>query len=226
MATPIDRFSWRSYDLNSLLPARWQEKILHVAHRKAVSKTLLPRSVTSREGDPDLKISVKTVNGAVIKAELRWLHNLYRGLFLDLAQLTTNQPVVPACKVNRGANLNVQTGPRMRYEAHVDSNPIEALLYVTDHPKGSGGELVVANRPNANSIAEIDADASVVYPTAGNLVFFDARRFPHYVRSLKRRDATRVVVAMNFYTPSCPESARPADLDRHLFGYNEDATTK
>jgi hypothetical protein len=30
----------------------------------------------------------------------------------------------------------------------------------------------------------------------------------------------RVVAVMNFYTRSCPESTRPTDLNRHLFGEN------
>jgi len=216
----IDRFSWKSYDLTTLLPRGWQRSILKVATQKAVAKTLLPRSVTSREGNRDLKIPVKTVSGATLKAELPWLSKLYYGLFRDLAQLTTHEPVATATNIIRSANLNIQTGKSMRYEAHVDSNPIEGLLYVTDHPRGSGGELVVANVPTANSVAEIDADSSIVYPTAGNLVFFDARRFPHYVAPLKKPRGIRVVVAMNFYTPSCPESSRPDDLDGHLFGYD------
>jgi hypothetical protein len=69
-----DRFSWKSYDIATLLPSGWRQRILEVAQQKAVTKTLLPRSVTSREGDPDLAISVKTVNGALLKQELR--HNV------------------------------------------------------------------------------------------------------------------------------------------------------
>jgi 2OG-Fe(II) oxygenase superfamily len=106
----------------------------------------------------------------------------------------------------------------MRYECHVDSNPIEGLLYVTDHPKSSGGELAVATKVNAASVADVEADCSVIYPTYGNLVFFDARRFAHYVRPLVSDDARRVVVAMNYYTPSCPESNRPKSLSAHLAG--------
>lgn len=214
----MDRFSWHSYDLNSVLPKSWQEDILVVARTKATRKVLLPRSVTSREGDPNLQIPVATVGGSTLRSALPWLFDLYLGLFRDLAQLGSHEPVSTASAELIGANLNVQTGD-MRYEAHVDSNPIEGLLYCTDHPKGAGGELVVANDPQAQSIAAIDRDCSVVYPVAGNLVFFDARRFPHYVRPLVVADAVRVVVAMNFYTPSCPESSRPVDLTNHLFGY-------
>jgi hypothetical protein len=64
----------------------------------------------------------------------------------------------------------------------------------------------------------IEEDASVVYPIAGNLIFFDARHFAHYVRPLADSAAVRIVAAMNFYTPSSPESHRPPDLNRHLFG--------
>jgi hypothetical protein len=214
----IDRFCWRSYDLNSLLPAGWRAKIISVATSESVRKVLRPRSVTSREGSPDLSIPVATVSGLRVKESLPWLHSLYVGLFRDLAQLGTHEPVLVATNPLYGAVLNVQSGTGMRYEAHVDSNPIEGLLYVTTHVEGAGGELVVANNSSADSVAGIDADCSIVYPVSGNLVFFDARRFPHYVRALRAESDVRVVVAMNFYTPSCPESARPADLNAHLFG--------
>ena len=32
------------------------------------------------------------------------------------------------------------------------------------------------------------------------------------------RVARRIVAVMNFYTESCPESTRPSELNRHLFG--------
>ena len=168
---------------------------------------LLPLSVTSREGDPTLRIRTLTVDGITVRDSLPWLFNFYKGLFHDLGQLGQQEPLSTAQKDVYGAVLNVQRGSDMRYELHVDSNPLEDLLYVTDLPKGYDGELVVANNAKANSVEEIEADCSVVYPTEGNLVFFDARRFPHYVRPLVDPNAIRVVVAMNFYTPSCPESA-------------------
>jgi len=65
-------------------------------------------------------------------------------------------------------------------------------------------------------VGEVDQNASRIYPNSGHLIFFDARKHSHYVAPLVSLDAMRVVVAMNFYTPSCPESARPADLDAHL----------
>ncbi len=216
----LDRFSWRSYDLETILPSGWQSLILKVSE-EAVAKTLKPRSVTSREGDPDLSIPALTVNGEVVRQQLPWLYDLYKQLFRDLAQLSSLEPVQCAENPIYGATLNVQRGVKMRYECHVDSNPIEGLLYVTDHPKGTGGELVVANDPLASSVAHVEADCSVVYPASGNLIFFDARRFAHYVRPLKSEDSQRVVLAMNFYTPSCPESSRPSDLNSHLFGYED-----
>jgi len=215
----LDRFSWKSYDLNTCLPSGWKNHIIE-ASGLSDAKVLLPRSVTSREGNPDLQLSVLTLDGIKLKERLPWLFELYRTIFRDLAQLGSSEPVRCASQDVYAAVLNVQRGSNMRYETHVDSNPIEGLLYVTTHPKGSGGELVVANVPAANSVSEIDTDCSTIYPVEGNLVFFDARRFPHYVRHLNGENDVRVVVAMNFYTPSCPESARPQDLSTHLFGYS------
>ena len=106
----------------------------------------------------------------------------------------------------------------MRYEAHVDSNPVEVLLYVTDHPYGTGGELVVSPNIDAVGISEIDNDCEIIYPESGKLLVFDFRTFPHYVRPLKS-DEYRVAVAMNYYTEECTEEMRPPDLDQHLYGF-------
>jgi 2OG-Fe(II) oxygenase superfamily len=211
----LTRFSWRSLDVRSILPGSWQEQILDVA-KDSIESTFFPRAVTSRESDPNTGILIRGVDGATLRGCLPWLYDLYTGLFRDLAQIGNPEPVSPAANDRYGAILNVQYGTEMRYVCHVDSNPLAGLLYVTEHPIGTGGELVVANNPKAANIDEVEEDCSVVYPVAGNLLFFDARIFAHYVRPLKATNRLRVVVAMNFYTPSSPESRRPIDLDNNL----------
>ena len=104
----------------------------------------------------------------------------------------------------------------MRFECHVDSNPLTGLLFCTDHQ--SGGELVIANDTEAEGLAGVDRDCSVIRPRAGHLIFFDARQYPHYARALTADSETRIVAVMNFYTESCPESTRPRELNRHLYG--------
>jgi hypothetical protein len=104
----------------------------------------------------------------------------------------------------------------MRFECHVDSNPLTGLLFCTNH--SAGGELVVAHDPAAADIAAVERDCSVIRPHAGHLIFFDAREHPHYARPLTEASGTRIVAVMNFYTDSCPESTRPAELNRHLYG--------
>ena len=105
----------------------------------------------------------------------------------------------------------------MRFECHVDSNPLTGLLFCTDHPVGGGGELVFAHDPAAADIETVDRDCAVIRPHAGHLIFFDGRRHPHYARPLVQV-GVRIVAVMNFYTESYPESTRPLDLNRHLFG--------
>ena len=105
----------------------------------------------------------------------------------------------------------------MRFECHVDSNPVTGLLFFTSHP-GGGGELVIGHNPSGSGVEELERDGTAVPPQAGQLIFFDGRTYPHYARSLVSESDVRVVAVMNFYTGSCPESTRPRDLNRHLFG--------
>jgi 2OG-Fe(II) oxygenase superfamily len=165
-----------------------------------------------------MHIPVMTVGGRDVREQLPWLAELYEDVFLQLGQNCAAEPLATALDDRYGVVLNVQMGAEMRYECHVDSNPLEGLLYLTSHSEGAGGELVVANSVGASNVEEVEADASIVYPVAGHLIFFDARDFAHYVRPLEDQKAIRVVAAMNFYTPSSPEVARPRDLNRHLFG--------
>ena len=105
----------------------------------------------------------------------------------------------------------------MRFECHVDSNPLTGLLFCTEHPAG-GGELVFAHDPAAADLEAVDRDCTVIRPHAGHVIFFDGRHHPHYSRPLADEADMRVVAVMNFYTLSCPESTRPPELNRHLFG--------
>lgn len=210
------RFVWHSYDLRPVLPDGWQQAVLAFADRAARDKVITPTSVTSREHTRDLCIPVHSVGGRMIAQNLPWLDDLYSGLIRDLAQAISREPVSAARDVQLGLNLHIQRGSTERYECHVDSNPIAALLYVTSHPDGSGGELRVANKGDVRGRHEVDADSTRIHPVAGQLVFFDARRHTHYVAPLRDPEGIRVVVVMTFYIPSCPEEMRPKDLNRHL----------
>lgn len=209
-------FVWHCFDLNSELPPSWAESVLEVARSHAKARELTPTSVTSREASTDLRLRVLTVGGRLVKETLPWLDTLYRTRILELAQAISREKVHPAEDQRYGLNLNVQMGGAMRYECHVDSNPVEGLLYVTTHPPETGGELVVSNLGDVAGIEQVNLDASRIYPVSGHLVFFDARHHSHYVEPLRDSDGIRVVVAMNFYTPSWPETSRPADLNQHL----------
>jgi len=214
MRTPL---LWWSYDLRPELPSGWREAIVAVAENRARGRELVPISVTSREdGGASARIPVLTVGGLTLRQELPWLHELYQSRFRELAQTISSEAVSCAEDPRYGINLNIQRGRQMRYECHVDSNPIEGLLYVTDHPPGSGGETVFSNLGDVPTRADVDQDATRIHPVAGQLVFFDARRHSHYVAELAADSDLRVVLAMNFYTPSTPESSRPPDLNRHL----------
>lgn len=215
-APGASRFSWLTFDVSATLPEDWREELTTVARTDRRTKYLVPPHSTSREGDDVTSLQIMTVRGTTMWERLPWMIELYRGAFRDLYQEATGRKIYPTDDRRYAVVMNVQEGTD-RYECHVDTNPVEALLYVTDHPRGDGGELVVANNVDARSVEEVEQDCSVLYPVSGQLVFFDARCFPHYVRPMKE-PGLRVAIGMNYYTDDCPEETRPEDLNDYLYG--------
>jgi 2OG-Fe(II) oxygenase superfamily len=214
----MNLFKWSTFDVRTLLPAGWNRDLVEAAIRLNRRKRIAPPHVTSREAADVPELVIRGVGSQTVEHELPWIFELYNSTFRDLAQRTTDEQVSVAQGARHTVALNVQAPGDMRYECHVDTNPIQGLLYVTTHPEGEGGELIVSNNPNANCVEDIDADCSIIYPQSGHLLFFDGRQNPHYIRPLLRQDSIRVAVAMNYYVPSVPESLRPHDLDDYLFG--------
>ena len=175
-----------------------------------------PRTpILSREAPSVDSIPRGRVHADQVRDRLPWLYKAYRGEFLELAGEVTQERVLPAGDDRYGIVLNVQQGTAMRFECHVDSNPLTGLLFCTDHPVG--GELVFAHDTGAAGTANVDRNCSVIRPHAGHLIFFDARWHPHYSRQLTAASEMRIVAVMNFYTESFPEATRPPELNRHLY---------
>jgi hypothetical protein len=209
-------FSWTTFNVTSLLPGYWQEDIAAIANEADFRR--FPRTpILSREAADVTHILRGRVDAGKVQQGLPWLFKLYRNEFLDLARESHREPVEAAVDDRYGIVLNVQQGDKMRFECHVDSNPLTGLLFCTDHPEG-GGEFVVSHDEAASGVHGLERDCSVIRPQAGYLIFFDGNTHPHYARVLRSASDVRVVAVMNFYTESCPESTRPLELNQHLFG--------
>jgi len=210
------RFCWTAFDVTDLLPQDWTTDIKTAATEADFGK--YPRTpFLSREAADVKYINRGRVRAGTVQQSLPWLYGLYRSEFLSLARQAWREPVEAASDDRYGVVLNVQQGNTMRFECHVDSNPVTGLLFFTDHPDG-GGELVIANDPEAVGVDALEENGSVIRPQAVQLIFFDGKTYPHYARTLWSAGDVRVVAVMNFYTRSCPESTRPSGLNRHLFG--------
>lgn len=220
LAINNESFYWYTFDIEHQLTneygEKWDKEIIDYAKDNYKSIPIVPRSITSREMNKNDVINTAVIDGIKVKSELNWLYKLYRHDFLELAKKATKQKLVCAANDLYGINLNVQIGEEMRYECHVDSNPVQGMLYITTHCPDDGGQLHVANNTNAKNINDVMDDCAIIQPAKGTLVFFDARRHSHFVNCLYGENNIRVAAAMNFYTPTSPESHRPTDLTKHL----------
>lgn len=214
----LPTFWWTTFDVSGMFPAHWKTDVRKTAIEADFRE--FPRTpVISREATGVDRIPRGRVHADKVQSSLPWLSQMYRSVFLDLAQRVAGGHSVRAAQDDRyGVVLNVQHGSEMRFECHVDSNGLTALLFCTDHGPGAGGELVIANDSEASSMEAIDRSCSVVRPQAGHMILFDGRRNPHYVRPLTSDADLRIVAVMNYYTDLGPESARPLELNRHLYG--------
>ena len=209
-------FCWTTFNVARLLPEDWSQDISTVA-AEADFRPFPRTPILSREAPDVSHISRGRVRADKVQQGLPWLYKLYRNDFAELAERAWREPIETAFDDRYGIVLNVQKGSRMRFECHVDSNPVTGLLFLTDHPSG-GGELVVSHDPDAVGLDALERDCALIRPQAGQLIFFDGKTFPHYARAVPAEDEMRVVAVMNFYTRSGPESSRPAMLNQHLFG--------
>jgi hypothetical protein len=212
----VQRFCWTAFDVASLLPRDWRDDVKKVAAEADFH--CYPRTpFLSREAEDVELIFRGRVQADRVQLRLPWLYRLYRSDFLNLAEQAWREPIKAAGDDRYGIVLNVQQGNTMRFECHVDSNPLTGLLFFTEHPDG-GGELVIGE-PGAVGVEALEENGSVIRPQAAQLIFFDGKTYPHYARTLWSAGDARVVAVMNFYTESCPEeSTRPLGLNRHLFG--------
>jgi|SRR6185437_8223225 hypothetical protein len=209
------RFRWTTFDLSDWLPASWQEDV-RAATMNADVRGFPRTPVLTRESPEVQHIPRGRVHADQVRDHMPWLYKAYRDEFLELASEVSTECVNAAHDERYGVVLNVQRGTEMRFECHVDSNPLTGLLFFTDHQ--AGGELVVAHDQAAEGLMAVERSCSVIRPHAGHLIFFDARKYPHYARPLTAKSDTRVVAVMNYYTRSCQESNRPPGLNRHLYG--------
>lgn len=175
-------FDWTEFDVSDQLPEGWQRDVVAVAV-EADYREFPPTPVLSREAQDVEHISRGRVHAAQVRQSLPWLYLFYREYFLKLAASISAEPVMPASDERYGVVLNIQRGTETRFECHIDSNPLTGLLFLTDHARGAGGELVFAYDEGADSVAAVDRDCAVICPRAGLLIFFDGRR-RHITRDL------------------------------------------
>ena len=182
------RFRWTTFDVSGSLPPGWQHEFarwqadadFREFPRTPVLSREAPMCCTSRAAaSTPTRYGSSCPGSTSFTAARSW----------TLAGEACAEQVVAARDDRYGVVLNVQRGTAMRFECHVDSNPLTGLLFCTDHLGGRrAGDRA---RRHRGGLAGVERDCSVIRPHAGHLIFFDARRHPHYARPLTAPSPTR-----------------------------------
>ena len=140
----LPTFQWTTFDVTGMLPPNWRQDVLNVAANAEFRE--FPRTpIISREAAEVQSVRRGRVHADQVARELPWLRRLYRSDFRELAERAIGDAVAAAGDERYGAVLNVQRGTEMRFECHVDLNPLTGLLFCTDHDLAAGGELVFSH---------------------------------------------------------------------------------
>ena len=85
-------FSWKTFNVASLLPSDWQQDIAAVAAHAEFRK--FPRTpILSREADHVTHILRGRVRADTVQQGLPWLYRLYRTEFVGLAAQACQRPL-------------------------------------------------------------------------------------------------------------------------------------
>ncbi|MER7283920.1 2OG-Fe(II) oxygenase [Dactylosporangium sp. NPDC000244] len=186
------------------VPESWVADVVELCGTAGMPSWLRGGLSTSLE-PPGVNISYRLVSGDRVAEGLPWLNSAYRSAIPELAKSQLGCPYYPSMDVRSGVNINILEQRGGRYEMHLDSNPLTALLFVTSHQAEDGGQLLFRT----------EGGDLLVEPRSGDLLLFDARRTPHAVLPIKT-DRIRITVVMNFYLDAeCQD--RPDGLDDYLY---------
>lgn len=169
---------------------------------RVVSKGRGPGSL---EPEETAGLDYRVVKGSAIHDRRPELWNLaheivtYTSTVLGLVELVDHR--------DSAVNINVIMGLGARYEKHVDSNPVTAVLFVNTVPREFGGAL------KCHLFSE---GASEIQPGEGMLVVLTGDSIAHEVLPLTRH-TTRVSLVVSMKWAGQPYNRDP-QLDRHLFG--------
>jgi hypothetical protein len=138
------------------------------------------------------------LDGFVVDKHFRELAEIYDRA-RALAEAVVQKDVVLSPHQRSGVNIRVYRGAESEDGWHYDSNPLSALLYLTN-----GGQ------PTQFQVTE--SSLMDIYPRAGTLLLFEGRSKLHHV---PKGSELRVTCPLNLYYVT--DLARPDRVDQVLF---------
>jgi hypothetical protein len=196
----------KEIDITGLLPKNWVQKITVACQKHAQHVIVHGKGPGSLESDETAGLDYSVVDGVQVKQSLPWMYKLYCNQIKTLAEEYCGNPLAIATNTRISININILEGLDSRYEKHLDSFPVTAMLFVTDHNEDDGGRLVL----------EMEDATMALIPTRGNLVIFEGNKIPHYVENL-RKNITRITMPMVYNFINTDDSVSN-DLENYMYG--------
>ena len=151
-------FRWTTFDLTSSLSRDWQQEIAATAADADFRE--FPRTpILSREGRDVQRVYRGRVHAAAVRTTCPGCMGSTGGDSSTSHESLADQPVMAAHDDRYGVVLNVQRGTKMRFECHVDSNPLPTCCSSLIIWPG-GGELLfptTGRRPTWRRSSRTDA---------------------------------------------------------------------
>lgn len=206
--------------LVSEIGPEWQKQLSDVIQAGPLVTREPQEHYTNREHGTVALLGLLTPDGSDLATQVPGLWRLYQGPFRELMERALpleDRPLraydEPGLALEGLAQKPVvrpgSDSVQYRMENHVDQRNTAVLVVDAPPNDADGGRLFISNNPDALSVAETDADATIVSHRPGTLLCFSLGKiYPHHTEELTNPNSRRIIVSLNY--PAHDESPEEA----------------
>lgn len=215
--------------LEQVMGSDWQEQATGIIESGSFSLRSADGHYTNREKGNSSQFGLVTADGLDIVNTTPGIWQLYQDSFRDMMQQVLPEDSEPfrtyddPSKAIEGYSQqpvepSTPDEIEFRLEAHIDLRYTAVLVIEAPEDDNDGGRLVISNDASAESVDEINQDATYIKHIPGTLVcFVEGRKYPHYTEEMTNPESKRTVISLNYPAETETEDAAE-ELMQHIKG--------